>query len=155
MDSVLWRKRMKESNYCLRLEGSWCFAQRSLSKLNNHRIGLEALSMGADQIGIMLQRMNQSESKLHFLFFQICLLSPSCKPVCFTVGQLVLPVWAASIQLFSALMSDRENWAYVSLCLCGYIIYFPVTKVNFLSIQYIVKHLWQGWAYWKLSPLPS
>lgn len=49
------KKRLKESNYCLTLTGSFCFLRRALAKLGKCWICLEVLSMDTDQLRMLLQ----------------------------------------------------------------------------------------------------
>lgn len=52
------KRRIKESNYCSRLKGSFRCAQPDLAKLNNYCIGREALSIGTDYFATRDQKMH-------------------------------------------------------------------------------------------------
>lgn len=80
------KEGMKESNYCLRLKDSFCFAQRTLAELNKHWIGWEAESMDTDQT-VVEPESTRARAQVPFLFGKCCWFSSSFWLVlCFAAG---------------------------------------------------------------------
>lgn len=101
------KRRIKESNYCSRLKGSFRYAQPALVKLNNYCIVREALSIGTDYFAMRDQKMHSCYQNMPVLAMVKTIFEGVLRVGTYSdVLMANLPQWK---QLFCPVASARLN----------------------------------------------